>query len=187
MLTRAESFEFLKEHNKEDMHIRHAFAVEAAMKGFAKHYGEDEDYWGLIGLMHDVDWEEFPSTETHPMKGAEMLREKGYPEDFVHAVLAHGWEYSGVKPETLCEKTLYTVDELTGFITAVALVRPSKSLMDLEVKSVKKKWKDKAFARAVNRQVIEKGCELMGEPLEDLIARTIESLKPVEKELGLGA
>ena len=137
--------------------------------------------------MNDVDWEEFPSTETHPMKGAEMLREKGYPEDFVHAVLAHGWEYSGVKPETLCEKTLYTVDELTGFITAVALVRPSKSLMDLEVKSVKKKWKDKAFARAVNRQVIEKGCELMGEPLEDLIARTIESLKPVEKELGLGA
>ena len=116
----------------------------------------------------------------------EMLTALGYPQDFVHAVLAHGWEYSGVKPETLCEKTLYTVDELTGFITAVALVRPSKSLMDLEVKSVKKKWKDKGFARAVNRDVIERGSELMGEPLEVLIERTIESLKPIEKELGLG-
>ena len=187
MFTREQSLEFLKEHNKEEMHIRHAYAVEAAMKGFAKHYGEDEDYWGLIGLMHDIDWEEFPSTDTHPVKGGEMLKEKGYPDDFIHAVLAHGWEYSGVKPETLCERVLYTVDELTGFITAVALVRPSKSLMDLEVKSVKKKWKDKAFARGVNREVIEKGCELMGEPLEQLIERTIESLKPVEKEIGLGA
>lgn len=157
MFTREESLTFLKEHNKEDMHIRHAYAVEAAMRGFAKHFGEDEDYWGLIGLMHDIDWEEFPSTDTHPMKGGEMLTSLGYPEDFVHAVLAHGWEYSGVKPETLCEKTLYTVDELTGFITAVALVRPSKSLCDLEVKSVKKKWKDKGFARAVNRDVIERG------------------------------
>lgn len=186
MFTREESLTFLKEHNKEDMHIRHAYAVEAAMRGFAKHFGEDEDYWGLIGLMHDIDWEEFPSTDTHPMKGGEMLTSLGYPEDFVHAVLAHGWEYSGVKPETLCEKTLYTVDELTGFITAVALVRPSKSLCDLEVKSVKKKWKDKGFARAVNRDVIERGSELMGEPLEVLIEITIEALKPVERELGLG-
>ena len=143
MFTREESIEFLREHNKEDMHIKHAFAVEAAMRWFAKENGEDENYWGLIGLMHDIDWEEFPSTETHPMKGGEMLREKGYPDDFVHAVLAHGWEYSGIKPETLCEKYLYTIDELTGFITAVALVRPSKSLQDLELKSVKKKWKDK--------------------------------------------
>ncbi len=138
MFTREESIEFLREHNKEDMHIKHAFAVEAAMKWFAKENGEDENYWGLIGLMHDIDWEEFPSTETHPMKGGEMLREKGYPDDFVHAVLAHGWEYSGIKPETLCEKYLYTVDELTGFIAAVALVRPSKSLQDLELKSVRK-------------------------------------------------
>lgn len=186
MFTREESLEFLREHNKEEMHIRHAYAVEAAMRWFAGNYGEDKDYWGLIGLMHDVDWEEYPSTETHPVKGAEMLKTKGYPDDFVHAVLAHGWEYSGIKPDTLCEKVLYTVDELTGFITAVALVRPSKSLSDLEVKSVKKKWKDKGFARAVNREVIEKGCELMGEPLDLLIEETIKALKPVEKEIGLG-
>lgn len=186
MLTREESLAFLREHNKDDMHIRHAYAVEAAMKGFAKYFGEDENYWGLIGLMHDIDWEESPNAETHPMKGGEMLREKGYPEDFVRAVLAHGWEYSGVKPETICEKTLYTVDELTGFITAVALVRPSKSLSDLTVKSVKKKWKDKSFARGVDRGVIEKGSELMGKPLEELIEMTIEALKPAEAEIGLG-
>ncbi|NLV81604.1 MAG: HDIG domain-containing protein [Synergistaceae bacterium] len=187
MFSREESLKFLKEHNKEKTHIRHAFAVEAAMRAFARYFDEDEEYWGLIGLMHDIDWEEFPSIETHPMKGAEMLTNLGYPEDFVRAVLAHGWESSGVKPETLCEKTLYTVDELTGFITAVALVRPSKSLMDLEVKSVKKKWKDKGFARGVNRAIIEKGSELMGEPLETLISLTIEALKPIENNLGLGA
>ena len=186
MFTRDESLAFLKEHNKEETHIRHAYAVEAAMRGFAEHYGEDADYWGLIGLMHDIDWEEFPSIETHPVKGGEMLLSLGYPDDFVRAVLSHGWEYSGVKPETMCEKTLYTVDELTGFVMAVALVRPSKSLADLEVKSVKKKWKDKAFARGVNRDVIEKGCELMGESLDVLIERTIKALHPVEKEIGLG-
>ena len=187
MFTREESLEFLKEHNREEMHIKHAFAVEAAMKWFAKENGEDENFWGLVGLMHDIDWEEFPSTETHPTKGGEMLREKGYPDDFVHAVLAHGWEYSGIKPETLCEKYLYTIDELTGFITAVALVRPSKSLQDLELKSVKKKWKDKAFARGVNREVIEKGSELLNIPLETLIEQTITALRPVEKEIGLGS
>ena len=187
MFTREESIEFLMEHNKEEMHIKHAYAVEAAMKWFARENGEDENYWGLIGLMHDIDWEEFPSTETHPMKGGEMLRKKGYPDDFVHAVLAHGWEYSGIKPETLCEKYLYTIDELTGFITAVALVRPSRSLQDLETKSVKKKWKDKAFARGVNREVIEKGSELLGIPIEILIEETIKALRPVEKEIGLGS
>ena len=187
MFTREESLEFLKEHNREDMHIRHAYAVEAAMRWFARENGEDEDYWGLVGLMHDIDWEEFPSIETHPMKGGEMLREKGYPEDFVHAVLAHGWEYSGIRPETLCENYLYTIDELTGFITAVALVRPSRSLQDLETKSVKKKWKDKAFARGVNREVIEKGSELLGIPIETLIEKTILALRPVEKEIGLGS
>jgi len=187
MFTREESLEFLKEHNREDMHIRHAYAVETAMRWFARENGEDEDYWGLVGLLHDIDWEEFPSIETHPMKGGEMLREKGYPEDFVHAVLAHGWEYSGIRPETLCEKYLYTIDELTGFITAVALVRPSRSLQDLETKSVKKKWKDKAFARGVNREVIEKGSELLGIPIETLIEKTILALRPVEKEIGLGS
>lgn len=186
MFTREESLAFLKEHNKNDMYLRHAYAVEAAMRGFAGEFGADEAYWGQVGLLHDVDWETSQSAETHPMMGARWLEEKGYPKDFVRAVLAHGWEYSGVEPISDLEKTLYTIDELTGFITAVALVRPSRSLQDLEVKSVRKKWKDKAFARGVNREVIEKGCELMGQPLDVLIEKTIGFLKPVEKEIGLG-
>ena len=182
MLTRDESLEFLKQHNSEDMHIRHAYAVEAAMRWFARENGEDENYWGLIGLMHDIDWEEFPSTETHPMKGGEMLREKGYPEDFVHAVLAHGWEYSGIKPAALCEKYLYTIDELTGFITAVALVRPSRSLQDLETKSVKKKWKDKAFARAVNRETLTSSAADMGVEFNEHVEFLIQALAAALKQ-----
>lgn len=185
MFTREESLAFLREHNKEEMHIRHAYAVEAAMRWFAKENGEDVDYWGLVGLMHDIDWEEYPSTETHPMKGGELLRERGYPDDFVHAVLAHGWEYSGIKPETLCEKYLYTIDELTGFITAVALVRPSKSLMDLETKSVKKKWKDKGFAAGVNREVITQGCQMLELSQEEIIQLVIDGMTDVAPQLGL--
>ena len=185
MFSREESLKFLKEHNKEETHIRHAFAVEAAMRAFARYFDEDEEYWGLIGLMHDIDWEEFPSIETHPMKGAEMLTNLGYPEDFVRAVLAHGWESSGVKPETLCEKTLYTVDELTGFITAVALVRPSKSLMDLEVKSVKKKWKDRAFAAGANREEIAAATEAFGIPLWEHVDTVIIAMRSISQELGL--
>jgi putative nucleotidyltransferase with HDIG domain len=187
MFTRDESLAFFKEYNKEEMHLKHALAVEAAMRGFAEHYGEDADYWGQVGLLHDIDWERSQSEDTHPKMGAEWLKEKGYPDDFVRAVLAHAWDISGVEPKSRMEKTLYAVDELTGFITAVALVRPSKSLSDLKVKSVKKKWKDKAFARGVNREVIEKGCELMGESLEELISKTIEFLRPVERDIGLGA
>lgn len=157
------------------------------MRGFARYFGEDEEYWGQVGLLHDLDWETSQDPKSHPMMGAKWLREKQYPDEFVRAVLAHGWEYSGIEPHSTLEKTLYTIDELTGFITAVALVRPSRSLADLEVKSVKKKWKDKAFARGVNRDIIEKGCALMGEPLEQLIEMTIEYLRPVEREIGLGA
>ncbi|MDR3332776.1 MAG: HDIG domain-containing protein [Synergistaceae bacterium] len=186
--TREESIEFFKEHNKDDMYMRHALAVEAAMKHFARLYGEDEDLWGRVGLLHDIDWETTQSVEAgHPVKGGEMLRERGYDEDFIRAVLAHGWEFSGVEPKNRMEKTLYAIDELTGFVTAVALVRPSRSLSDLEVKSVKKKWKDKAFAKGVNREVIERGAVLMEEPLEFLIKNTIEGLLPVEREIGLGA
>lgn len=187
MFARKESLALLKEHNQNDMYLRHAYAVEAVMRGFAREFGADEDYWGQVGLLHDIDWETSQSTETHPMMGAGWLRDKGYPEDFVRAVLAHGWEFSGVEPISDLEKTLYTVDELTGLITAVALVRPSRSLADLEVKSVKKKWKDKAFARGVDRGVIEKGCELMGQSIELLIEKTIGFLKPVEMEIGLGS
>ena len=186
MFTREESLAFFSEHNKDEMHLRHALAVEAAMRGFAGYYGEDADYWGQVGLLHDIDWETSQSVDSHPMMGGKWLAEKGYPEDFVRAVLAHGWEFSGVEPKSTLEKTLYAIDELTGFITAVALVRPSKSLSDLTVKSVKKKWKDKSFARGVNREVIEKGSELMGEPLEKLIELTIDYLRPVELEIGLG-
>lgn len=186
MFTRDESLAFFKEHNKEGTYLRHAYAVEAAMRGFAAEFGADADYWGQVGLLHDIDWETSQSAETHPMMGGVWLREKGYPEDFVRAVLAHGWEYSGVEPLSDLEKTLYTIDELTGFVTAVALVRPGKSLTDLEVKSVRKKWKDKAFARGVDRRVIEKGCELIGQPLETLIEKTIAYLRPAEKEIGLG-
>ncbi|MDR1886250.1 MAG: HDIG domain-containing protein [Synergistaceae bacterium] len=186
--TREESIEFFREHNKDEMYMRHALAVESAMRHFAKLYGEDEELWGRVGLLHDIDWETTQSVEAgHPVKGGEMLRERGYDEDFVRAVLAHGWEFSGVEPRSRMEKTLYTIDELTGFVTAVALVRPGKSLRDLEARSVKKKWKDKAFARGVNREVIERGASIMGEPLDFLIENTIAGLKPVEREIGLGA
>ena len=186
--SRDESIAFFKEHNKDPMHFKHALAVEATMRYFAKHYGEDEELWARAGLMHDIDYETTMSVEGgHPVKGGEMLREQGYEEEIVRAELAHGWEYSGVEPKSRMEKTIYAVDELTGFITAVALVRPSKSLSDLEVKSVKKKWKDKAFARGVNREVIERGVELMDEPLEWLIENVIEALKPMEHDIGLGS
>ncbi|MDR1482181.1 MAG: HDIG domain-containing protein [Synergistaceae bacterium] len=186
--TRDESLEFFKERNKEEMYLRHALAVESAMRYFARLYGEDEELWGRVGLLHDIDWETTQSTEAgHPVKGGEMLRERGYDEEFVRAVLAHGWEFSGVEPKTRMEKTLYAIDELTGFVTAVALVRPGKSLSDLETRSVKKKWKDKAFAKGVNRSVIERGAALMGESLDFLIENTIAALAPIEREIGLGS
>ncbi|MDR1134542.1 MAG: HDIG domain-containing protein [Synergistaceae bacterium] len=185
--TRDESIAFFKEHNREDMYFRHALAVEAVMKHLARGYGENEELWARAGLLHDIDWEATQSVEAgHPVKGGEMLREQGYEEEIIRAELAHGWEFSGVEPKSLMERALYAVDELTGFVTAVALVRPSRSLSDLEVKSVKKKWKDKAFARGVNREVIERGVKLMEKPLEWLIEQTIEGLKPVEREIGLG-
>jgi putative nucleotidyltransferase with HDIG domain len=185
--TRDEALEFFREHNKEDMYMKHALAVEAAMRHFARHYGGDEEVWGVSGLLHDIDWETTQSVEAgHPTKGGEMLRERGYEDEIIRAVLAHGWEFSGVEPVSPMEKTLYAIDELTGLITAVALVRPGRSLSDLEVKSVKKKWKDKGFAKGVDRTVIEKGCALMNEPVDWLIEQTIAALRPVEKEIGLG-
>jgi putative nucleotidyltransferase with HDIG domain len=186
--TRDESVAFFKEHNKDEMYFRHALAVEAAMRHFARHYGEDEELWARAGLLHDIDWETTQSVEAgHPVVGGEMLKQRGYRDEIVRAVLAHGWESSGVEPVSRMERTLFAVDELTGFVTAVALVRPSRSLSDLEVKSVKKKWKDKAFARGVDRGVVERGAGLMGEPLDFLIEHTIEALKPIEREIGLAA
>ena len=185
---REEAMALLRKHNSQIGHIRHALAVEAAMRVVARANGGDEEEWGLAGLVHDIDWEttiDDPSRHTH--LGASWLREAGYPDNIVRAVLAHGWGIcSDVEPLSLMEKYLYAVDELTGFVTAVALVRPGKSLQDLTVKSVKKKWKDRAFARGVNREVIEKGTALLGKPLEGLVEGVIEALRPIEKEIGLG-
>lgn len=187
-ISREDAIKLLREHNKEIQHIRHAFAVEAAMRYFARLNGEDEDTWGLAGLIHDVDWETTREDyKKHTHVGAGWLKEAGYPEEIVRAVLAHGWGIcSEVEPVTSMEKHLYAVDELTGFVTAVALVRPGKSLQDLELKSVKKKWKDKAFARGVDRDVIEKGTVILDTPLDTLIDGVIKALRPVEREIGLG-
>lgn len=185
---REDAMKLLREHNHEIQHIRHALAVEAAMRHFAKVNGEDEDLWGLAGLVHDVDWETTRDDYTkHTHVGAKWLEEAGYPDEIVRAVLAHGWGIcSDVEPLTAMEKYLYAVDELTGFVTAVALVRPGKSLKDLEIKSVKKKWKDKAFAKGIDRNVIEKGTTILDTSLDDLIDGVITALRPIEMEIGLG-
>ena len=169
--------------------MKHALAVEAAMRYFARKTGGDEELWGITGILHDVDWEKTMETpELHTANAVDWLREAGWPEEIVRAVRSHSWKLlqDDVPPETDMEKTLYAIDELTGFVTAVALVRPSKSVQDLEVKSVKKKFKDKAFARGVDRDCIRRGAELMGVSLDELMADVIESLKPVETEIGLG-
>lgn len=187
-ISREDAMNLLREHNQEIQHIRHALAVEAAMRHFAKINGEDEDLWGLAGLIHDVDWETTREDYTkHTHVGAGWLKDASYPDEIVRAVLAHGWGIcSDVEPLTLMEKHLYAVDELTGFVTAVALVRPGKSLNDLEIKSVKKKWKDKAFAKGVDRDVIQKGTTILDTSLDVLIDGVITALKPVEREIGLG-
>ena len=165
--------------------MRHLLGVEAAMQGYARKYGEDEERWGIAGLVHDFDWETAPSPEEHPRYGAGLLKEEGFPDDIVRAVLSHG-DHTGIPRESLMEKTLFAVDELSGFIRAVALVRPGKSLEDVTPRSVRRKMKDKAFARDVNRDDITKGAQEMGLDLDEHIAFVIESLKPVSTELGLG-
>ena len=188
-LSRSATLELLRKHNRDEGHIRHALAVEATMRWFARKAGADEDLWGITGLIHDIDWEEMQATpHLHTKEGAKWLRAEGYPEEIARAVEAHGWGIcSDVEPKSPMEKTLFTIDELTGMVITAALVRPSRSLSDLEVKSVKKKWKDKAFARGVNREVIARGAEMLGEPLETLIAETIAALRPLEARIGLGA
>lgn len=185
--SREQALEILKKYNKEESHIHHAFAVEGTMRHFAELAGEDADLWGVVGLLHDIDWEQtMPTPEKHCHLAPDMLREAGVDEDIIHAVQSHGWEICcDVEPMNAMERTLFTIDELTGLIITAGLVRPSKSLSDLELKSVKKKWKDKAFARGVNRDVIAKGAEMMGMPLDTVIDETIKALRPIEKEIGM--
>lgn len=174
----------LKEYTQSDSLLKHAFAVESCVKAYANKFGEDENYWGNVALLHDFDYEKYPTAEEHPFKGAEILRAKNFPEEFIQAILSHA-DYTGVKRETLLQKTLFACDELAGFLTAVAYVRPSKSIDEVEVKSVKKKLKDKAFARAVSREDIYKGAEELGVELDSHIAFCIEAMKNNKDLLGL--
>lgn len=183
-LTREEAFELLRRHNRDESHVRHALAVEAAMRRMADLLGGDPDRWGLVGLLHDLDWEECP--DRHGEACVPWLEEAGLDQEIIRAVRAHAFELTGVEPVTPMEKAIYGVDELTGFIIAAALVRPSRSTCDLEVKSLKKKWKDKAFARGVDRSVIERGADMLGIPLDRLMEEVLAALRPVEAQLGLG-
>jgi predicted hydrolase (HD superfamily) len=182
--TRQEAFDLLAKYNSSDSLIKHALAVEAVMRFIARKRGEDEETWGIIGLIHDLDYEKFP--EQHCRKSPEILREAGWPEGHIRAVVSHGWGIcSDVEPLSLLEKTLYAVDELTGLVVTTALVRPSRSVLDTEASSVKKKWKTKGFAAGVNREVIEKGAAMLGVDLTDLITDTILGMRTVAREIGL--
>jgi putative nucleotidyltransferase with HDIG domain len=182
--TREEAFSLLKKYNESDALIKHALSVEGVMRHFARIYGEDEEKWGIIGLLHDIDYEKYP--DNHCVKAVEILKECGYPEEYIHAVASHGYGLcSDVEPEHLMEKVLYAIDELTGLITAAALMRPSKSVMDLEYKSVKKKYKTPSFAAGVDRNVVEKGCEMLGKDLQYVIEETILGMREVAEAIGL--
>ncbi len=182
--SRAAALELLQEFNKNDSLVKHALTVESVMRHFAGLLGEDEEKWGIIGLLHDIDYEMYP--EQHCIKAKEILTERGWPEEYIHAVLSHGWKLcSDVEPTEKMEKVLYTIDELTGLIAATAIMRPSRSILDMEVKSVKKKWKQKSFAAGVNREVIEEGAALLGMEMDTIIGETINGMKKAAEEIGL--
>ena len=182
--TREEAFALLKQYNQSDSLVKHALAVEGVMRYMARKRGEDEDKWGVIGLIHDLDYEQFP--DQHCKKTEEILKENHWPAEYIHAVVSHGWGICvDVKPETEMEKVLYAIDELTGLVVTTALVRPSKSVLDLKAKSVKKKWKDKRFAAGVDRSIIEKGAEMLAVDIGELITDTIMGMRDVADEIGL--
>lgn len=182
--TRPQAYSLLTQFNQNDSLIKHALAVEGVMRYAARKRGEDEDKWGIIGLIHDLDYEQFPAE--HCRKTEEILEENHWPQEYVRAAISHGWGIcSDVEPRSDLEKVLYAVDELTGLVATTALVRPSKSVMDLKAKSVKKKWKDKRFAAGVNRSIIEKGCNMLGMELTELITDTIMGMREVAAEIGL--
>jgi putative nucleotidyltransferase with HDIG domain len=183
-LNRHDALNLLHEYTQKEGLRKHALAVEAAMRAYARKYDADEDKWGIVGLLHDFDYEKYPTPDQHPEVGAKILTEKGYPDDVIYAIRAHA-DYLGLERKSLMDKTLFAVDELAGFITAVALVRPSKSIADVKVSSVKKKLKDKRFAQSVSRDDIREGAEDLGVPLDEHIAFVIEAMKGVATELGL--
>ena len=182
--TREEALSLLHEYNKSDSLRKHAYSVEGVMRYIARKRGEDEEKWGIIGLIHDLDYEQFP--DQHCTKTREILEEHNWPEEYIRAVVSHGWGLcSNIEPKSTLEKTLYAIDELTGLIAANAIVRPSKSVMDMTVKSVKKKWKSPAFAAGVDRSIIQKGGDMLGVGIEELIEDTIMGMREVADVIGL--
>jgi putative nucleotidyltransferase with HDIG domain len=179
-----EAMSLLKEFVQSESLLKHSYAVEGVMRHMARKLGEDEEKWAVIGLIHDQDYERFP--EAHCQKAQEILTEREWPEEYVRAVASHGWGLcTDIEPQTTLEKVLYAVEELTGLIAATALVRPSRSVSDLEAKSVIKKWKDRSFAAGVNRDVIEKGAQMLGVELRDLVTDTILGMREVADRIGL--
>ncbi len=190
MPTREDAWNLLCEYTQSENLRKHALAVEACVRAYARKSGADEELWGVTALLHDFDYERWPNdahhpTEEHPYEGSKILRERGYPEEMIRAILSHA-DYSGVARQSPLEHTLFACDELAGFLTACALVRPSKSVLELETASVKKRLKDKAFARGVNREDVRKGAEELGIPLEEHISFCIEAMRGVADSLGLG-
>jgi putative nucleotidyltransferase with HDIG domain len=182
--TREQALELFKKYNRSESLYKHALSVEAVMRYMARKTGEDEDKWGVIGLIHDLDYEMYP--EQHCKMTEKILKENRWPDEYIRAVLSHGWGLaSEVEPVTLLEKTIYAIDELTGLVTTSALVRPAKSVLDMEARSVRKKWNDKKFAAGVDRSVIEKGAALLGVSLDDLITDCIMGMREVAEEIGL--
>ncbi len=183
-MNRSEALAIVREYVKNENLVRHMLSVEAAMRFYAEKFGEDPELWGLTGLLHDFDWEIHPTLEEHPQAGASILREKGVPEEIIQAILSHA-DHTGVPRQTRMEKALYACDEITGLVTAVALVRPSHALYDLKAASVKKKWKDRAFAAGANRGEIEQATEAFGIELWEHVGNVIEAMQRIAPELGL--
>ncbi len=183
-MNRNEAYEIVTQYVKNPNLIKHMLAVEAAMCWYARKFGEDEEKWAITGLLHDFDWEIHPTMEEHPLAGEPILRELGVPEEIIHAVLSHA-THTGISRDTLMEKTLFACDEVTGLITAVALVRPSKALYDLKAKSVKKKWKDRSFAAGANREEMEQGAEELGIDLWEHVSNVIDAMNEIAADLDL--
>ena len=184
-MNREDAWTLLTEYTKGESLRKHALGVEAAVRGYARTFGENEEEWGITALLHDFDYERWPTLGDHPNKGAEILREKGYPEWMIRAILSHAMEITGVTRDSRLEKTLFACDELAGFITAASLVRPSKSILDLEAKSVIKRMKDKAFAKGVKREDLHAGAASLGLTLEEHISNAIGFMRVKADELGL--